>query len=195
MCKEFSIFQSSNFKCQIIIRSSNIRLKVLCIVCNIASRDKCWDGKVFEDGGEEGRSERRSFNKSMNIVKQLDARSRIISTLSENNYTLSGRIRLPSCLRLSLPSPQGVSNRSIIFPPHSSGHCLLNRTLRRYSPEKSLRGRSSFLLVVDPSVFFSSFFYRLTLNCVIVVCGFCLYPVRLSCRKVSNNFVKSSGLS
>lgn len=83
----------------------------------------------------------------MNIVNSATVRSRIISTLSENNYTLSGRICLPSCPRLFLPSPQGgVSNRSIIFPPRSSGHCLLNRTPRRYPSAKSLRERSSPLL-------------------------------------------------
>lgn len=56
-----------------------VQLKVLCTVCNIASRGKCWNGKVFEDGGgwpekgsKEGKGQsegrRESFNKSMNIV-------------------------------------------------------------------------------------------------------------------------------
>lgn len=138
----------ANFKYQLIIRLSKwyIRPKVLCAVCNIASRGKCWkDG--FEEGRggwrmderEGGETVRESFNKSMNIVNSSTVRSRIISTLSENNYTLSGRICLSSCPPpIFTLSQGGVSNRSIIFPPRSSGHCLLNRTLRRYSG-RSLR--------------------------------------------------------
>lgn len=68
------------------------------------------------EGDREGRGMvRESFNKSMNIVNSSTARSRIISTLSENNYTLSGRICLPSCPRLFLPSPKAASQIAQLY--------------------------------------------------------------------------------
>lgn len=70
------------------------------------------DESAWRGGWRDGQS---PFNKSMNIVNSPTVRSRIISTLSENNYTLSGRICLPSCPRLFLPSPKAASQIAQLY--------------------------------------------------------------------------------